>query len=131
MTIMQDPVPKVTCVPGWDLSRVVIGSAQRPCAAPDADPDAWFPAEPVQDARRDPAGEKHAAAVYELEARAAALCRGCPVRVACLERAIRLEGPRLGHGIAGGQTPRQRQDIKISRGLVPAGTLAVALAGAA
>jgi Transcription factor WhiB len=114
---MIDARPNVTRLAGWELSRLVIGSARRPCAAPGADPEAWFPSDPAQDPRSDPAGEKYLAAQYALEARARALCRGCPVELYCLERAIHLEGPLRGDGIAGGTTPRQRQAIKASRGM--------------
>jgi Transcription factor WhiB len=118
MTIMQDQALNVTQLPGWELSRLVIGTADQPCSAPGANPEDWFPIEPVRDAQADPSGDKYKIKAAELEARAAALCRGCPVGVACLERAIALEGPAPGYGIAGGQTARRRQDIKISRGLV-------------
>lgn len=116
MTTMIVTAPNLPQLPGWELSRLVISRPGRPCTRPGADPEDWFPAELEReqtDARR-----------FELEARAAALCRFCPVELACLERAICQEGPRLGHGIAGGTTPRQRQDIKISRGLVSARDLA-------
>lgn len=124
MTIMQDHAPNVTRLPGWTLSELVLNASARPCAAPDADPEAWFPIEPAPDPRHDPHGEKFATKNFDLEQRALSLCRPCPVELACLERAIRLEGPRMGHGIAGGTTARQRQDIKISRGLVTARYLA-------
>jgi Transcription factor WhiB len=118
MTTMIDTAPNLPQLPGWQLSRLVIGraGASRPCARPDADPEDWFPAELEREQTPDRA--------YAMAARAAALCRHCPVELACLERAICQEGPRLGHGIAGGTTPRQRQDIKISRGLVSARDLA-------
>jgi len=120
MTIIIDSVPKVTQLPGWELSRLVIGSTRRPCAVPEANPEDWFPADPAPDPRSDPSGEKYEETQYDLEARARALCRGCPVELACLERAIALEGPFRGHGIAGGTTPRQRQAIKVSRALAGA-----------
>jgi hypothetical protein len=99
----------VTALPAVELERVV-HAARRPCAAPDADPEAWFPAEP------GPGYQPRARADYE--ARALALCRGCPVAVECLELAMLREGPARGHGISGGTAPWQRQAIKASRGLV-------------
>lgn len=113
MTTMIDTPPKVTQLPGWELSRLVMATQDQPCAAPGADPEAWFPLELE---RPDP----DRAVREAIEARARALCRGCPVELACLERAISLEGSRTGHGIAGGTTPWQRQAVKAGRGLAGA-----------
>ncbi len=99
----------VTALPATELERTVHGARQRPCAAPGANPEDWFPAEPgrgYQLRRR-----------AQYEARAQALCRFCPVEIECLELAIRREGPARGHGVAGGTAPWQRQAIKASRGL--------------
>jgi hypothetical protein len=62
----------------------------RPCQAPGADPDAWFP-EPDD-----------AAAV----AAAKALCALCPDRAACLAGALARDEP---HGVWGGLTEHERQ----------------------
>lgn len=100
-------------LPARDLSRLVI-AARRPCGAPDANPEDWFPPEPQ---RADyPGDQAHAAAHESYEYAARALCRFCPVELECLERAIQQEGPHPGHGIAGGTAPWQRQAIKASRG---------------
>jgi hypothetical protein len=110
-TVLGEPLPghtrsQVTRLAGWELSRLVTAAEGRPCAAPGADPEDWFP-----EIQTGPQGRER----YEFTARA--LCRFCPVQIACLEQAIQLEGSRLGHGIAGGTAPWQRQAIKASRGL--------------
>ena len=94
----------VTALPASELERIV-HAAERPCIAPGADPEDWFP---------DPGSGRGATARYE--SRALALCRGCPVEVECLELAMLREGPARGHGISGGTAPWQRQAIKASRG---------------
>jgi hypothetical protein len=106
MTIMTGAVPRVTELPASELSRLVTKAPRRPCAQPGVTADDWFPAMPADARGRDR---------YEFTARA--LCRFCPVELLCLELAIRQEGPRRGHGIAGGTAPWQRQAIKASRGL--------------
>jgi hypothetical protein len=111
--VLTDPAPNVTQLAGRKLSSLVMSCPDRPCAAPGADPEDWFPAGLEGDS---------VAASDAMEARAAALCRFCPVELCCLERAIRLEGRRLGHGIAGGTTPQRRQAIKVSRGLAARGS---------
>ena len=94
----------VTALPASELERIV-HAAERPCVAPGADPEDWFP-----DA--EPGLKAHA----RYESRARALCRGCPVALECLECALLREGPVRGHGIFGGTAPWQRQAIKASRG---------------
>jgi Transcription factor WhiB len=97
----------VTALPACELERRVLDAGLRPCAAPGANPEAWFPTEP---------GSGNSAKVRALyEARALVLCRGCPVAIECLELAMLREGPARGHGISGGTTPWQRQQIKASR----------------
>lgn len=110
MTIMPELAEHhpVTALPAAELERIVHAATQRPCVAPDADPDEWFPAEPAG---------YHPRARAKYEARALALCRFCPVALECLELAIQREGPKRGHGIAGGTAPWQRKAIKVSRGL--------------
>ena len=98
----------VTALPAAELERIVHDASRRPCAAPGASPEDWFPDEPGS------GYQPRARARYE--ARALALCRGCPVAVECLELTMLREGPRRGHGIAGGTAPWQRQGIKASRG---------------
>ncbi len=97
----------VTALPAAELERIV-HAAQRPCVAPGANPEDWFPTEP------GPGSQTRARALYE--ALALALCRGCPVALECLELTLRREGPARGHGISGGTAPWQRQAIKASRG---------------
>jgi hypothetical protein len=94
----------VTALPACELERRVLDAGLRPCAAPGANPEDWFP---------DPGSDRGAAALYE--SRALVLCRGCPVAIECLELAMLREGPARGHGISGGTTPWQRQQIKASR----------------
>jgi hypothetical protein len=94
----------VAALPASELERIV-HAAERPCGAQGADPEDWFP---------DRGSGPGAAARYE--ARALALCRGCPVEVECLELTLLREGPARGHGISGGTAPWQRQAIKASRG---------------
>ena len=96
----------VTALPAAELERLV-HAAERPCAAPGANPDAWFPVEPGSGYR------PRARARYETQA--LALCRECPVAVECLEMALLREGPARGHGVFGGTAPWQRQRIKASR----------------
>jgi hypothetical protein len=96
-----------TTRPAAELERLV-HAAQRPCVAPDANPEEWFPDEPGS------GSQTRARALYE--ALALALCRGCPVAIECLELAVRREGPARGHGISGATAPWQRQAIKASRG---------------
>jgi hypothetical protein len=97
----------VTALPAAELERTV-HATQRPCAAPDADPDDWFPAEPGS------GGRPRSCALYEF--RALALCRGCRVALECLELTMLREGPARGRGISGCTAPWQRQQIKASRG---------------
>ena len=97
----------VTALPAAELERIV-HAAERPCAAPDANPEDWFPDAPGR------GYQLRARARYE--ARALVLCRGCPVAVECLELALLREGPARGHGVCGGTAPWQRQQIKASRG---------------
>ena len=99
----------VTVLPATELERIVHAAA-RPCVAPGADPEEWFPAE------AGPGYRRTARARYEL--RALALCRACPVAIECLELALLREGPARGFGISGGTAPWQRQRIKASRGWV-------------
>lgn len=99
----------VTARPAAELERIVHAASERPCAAPDASAEDWFPDEP------GPGYQLRMRAQYE--ARAQALCRFCPVEIECLELAIVREGPARGHGVAGGTAPWQRQAIKVSRGL--------------
>jgi hypothetical protein len=106
----------VTGLPAAELAALVYGADGRWCAG--TSPETWFPEEPRRaSGRRDPRGEKFAAAMDAYETKAQAACRFCPVELACLELAIQQEGSRRGHGIAGGTTPGQRQAIKASRGL--------------
>lgn len=118
MTIMAGQAANVTRLPARELSRLVMAATRPPCAAPDANPEDWFPREPR---RRDYTDEQaYAAECERYEYAARALCRFCPVGLVCLERAIQQEGPRPGHGIAGGTAPWQRQAIKASRGMAVA-----------
>ncbi len=96
----------VTDRPAAELEKIV-HTAQRPCAAPGANPEDWFPVEP------GPGNQTRARTLSE--ALALALCRGCPVTLFCLELTLRREGTARGHGIAGATTPWQRQAIKASR----------------
>ena len=98
----------VTALPASELGRIV-HAMPRPCAAPGADPEDWFPEEPGP-------GGKRVKARARYESRALALCRGCPVTVECLELAILREGSARGHGIFGATAPWQRQQIKVTRG---------------
>jgi hypothetical protein len=98
----------VTERPAAELERIVLGAPGRPCVAPGADPNEWFPIEPGS------GSQTRARALSE--ALALALCRGCPVAIECLELALRREGPARGHGVCGGTTPWQRQAIKRGRG---------------
>jgi Transcription factor WhiB len=118
MTIMAGQAANVTRLPARELSRLVMAATRRPCAAYGANPEDWFRPEPR---RRDYAGEQaYAAECERYEYAARALCRFCPVELACLERAIQQEGARPGHGVAGGTAPWQRQAIKASRGMAVA-----------
>jgi hypothetical protein len=106
----------VTTLPAAELEDIVLAASRRPCAAPDAKADDWFPAEPKR-GKGPKARARHEARVRRYEARAMALCRFCPVAIECLELAIHGEGRARGYGIAGGTAPWQRQAIKASRGL--------------
>jgi len=97
----------VTALPAAELARIVHDAAPRPCGTPGADPEAWFPDEPA-------GYQPDARASYE--AHALAVCRGCPVAIACLELALLREGPARGFGIYGATAAWQRQAIKASRG---------------
>jgi Transcription factor WhiB len=99
-----DRLGSVTDLSVSELERIVF-AASRPCVT---DPEAWFPHEP--DAGRRGARERY-------EARARALCRFCPVALACLELTIAREGKNRGSGIAGATAPWQRQAIKRARGV--------------
>ncbi len=101
------PVRPVMDLPETEIEHTVRTAPGRPCAAPGNDPEDWFPAEP-------PAGHyQHQREAYE--ARARALCRFCPVELACLELAISYERGTRGAGIWGGQAPWQRQSLARNR----------------
>jgi hypothetical protein len=104
----EDGCAPVTARSAAELEQLV-HAAQRPCVAPGANPEAWFPDEPGQGGNR-----AKARALYE--AQALALCRACPVAVECLELTLLREGTAQGYGISGGTAPWQRQAIKASRG---------------
>lgn len=72
------------------------------------DPDRWFPPEP---------GPGFPLQRHAYEMRAARLCAGCPVRIECLEYALRVESkPRqTPSGIWGGTAPWQRRQILATR----------------
>jgi hypothetical protein len=102
----RGPARAATGLSVAELEQLVT-APRRPCAAPGSHPEDWFPPEPGignQPRARD-----------EYEARARALCRFCPVELACLELALRYEGTRRGHGIFGGLAPWQRQRIALAR----------------
>ena len=80
-----------------ELADLVTGAAGRPCRT--ADPEEWFPPEP------------HYSARASYEARAHALCLFCPVQLACLELALRIEAGGRGEGIWGGMAPWQRHAL--------------------
>jgi hypothetical protein len=76
-----------------ELAALVYGADGRWCAG--TSPETWFPEEPRRaSGRRDPGGEKFAAAMDAYETKARAACRFCPVELACLELAIQMEGSR-------------------------------------
>ncbi|MBG0828212.1 WhiB family transcriptional regulator [Planomonospora sp. ID67723] len=81
-----------------------------------ADPDAWFPPEPMPHGGEPTEAVKARRAEYEATARR--LCGDCPVRAECLELALREEHdlPRTWfHGIRGGTAPWERQNIVYNR----------------
>jgi len=90
-----------------DLAAAVRTAPRRPCAAPGADPDDWFPPEP-------PKGH-HVRQRETYEARARALCRFCPVEFQCLELALRYERRARGAGIWGGMAPWDRERLAAAR----------------
>lgn len=69
-------------------------------------PDMWFNVNPRQETRpsRD-------------TLRALAICRGCPVRVECLNRALDDEADHPREGIWGGLTPLERDELAEKRAL--------------
>lgn len=85
----------------WIAGAGPVGG-EIPCQRPDADPDAWYPISDKADATQaDPSPEQ----AERLEALAAALCAGCPLRKECL--AAGLDEP---YGIWGGEAPHQRRE---------------------
>lgn len=74
-----------------------------PCLTSD-DPDAWYPLEPravCTEGRRE-----------EYVAEARALCAACPVRMECLELALRTEAETGDcHGVWGGTAPWEREAL--------------------
>lgn len=74
----------VTARPAAELEQLV-HAAQRPCVAPGANPEDWFPDEPGP-------GGNHAKTRALYEAQALALCRSCPVAIECLELTLLREG---------------------------------------
>jgi WhiB family redox-sensing transcriptional regulator len=96
---------------------VDVGDWQRRGACRTLDSSMFFPADGEDGARRK-----------WREARAKAICAGCPVRPACLEHSLRVQEP---DGIWGGLTATERlqlryqrhgqQDARIARRLIVAG----------
>jgi hypothetical protein len=111
MTIsMADrPVMVVTSAEAAEAGALLelrVTTSPRPCAASGANPDDWYPPHapaPGPELRR------------ELEARARALCRFCPVALQCLELAMYREAGRRRHGVWGGLTPWQRDRLATTR----------------
>lgn len=110
MTLTMPPAGLKRPVTGWateDLEQLVQAASGRPCVAAGVDGEDWFPSEP-------PAGN-HARAREDYEARAAALCRFCPVQLQCLELALRYERGQRGAGVWGGTSPWRRQQLALAR----------------
>ncbi len=71
---------------------------QNRAACADLDPDVFFPS------KREVSGVESSEASAALE-----ICRGCPVKVHCLEAALKEEKcEKARYGIRGGVTPAQR-----------------------
>jgi len=106
------PDAGVLVTPTTDLYQAVVTHGK--CVG-SAHPDDWFPAEPSAPPKLDPRRRgafKRARQRYEETARL--LCGGCPVRMECLEYALRAEaGMPLTwiHGIFGGLAPWERARI--------------------
>lgn len=102
--LLTNKVPRATVetpmrehVPG-DAEMVVQACKDKPCAAPDVEPELWFPlSDTTPSDRRQIAVAK-------------SYCRRCPVQDACLEFAMR----SLPNGIAGGLTEWERRDNRRS-----------------
>lgn len=67
------------------------------------EPDVWFPDDPGQTGHRVTLGAK-------------TVCASCPVRVQCLEYAMRTD---VRYGIWGGTTPRERDQIRRTIRMTP------------
>jgi WhiB family redox-sensing transcriptional regulator len=82
-----------------DLFREPVGewAKDAACAAPDLDPDWWFPSS--QDA------------LHDTTRIAMAICGTCPVQQPCLEHALRTNEQ---HGIWGGKSERARRRLRAS-----------------
>lgn len=78
-------------VPDWHLAA----------ACKDTDPDTFFP----------PAG---ADAALRVQA-AKRICRGCPVRTACLADVMAWERPTRRHGVVGGLSAGERQRLHLAQ----------------
>jgi hypothetical protein len=81
-----------------------------------ADPDAWFPPEPIRSGHDDADAVAARKASYEQTAKT--LCAGCPVRNECLALALREEAdlpPSWIHGVRGGTAPWERQNMRRNR----------------
>jgi WhiB family redox-sensing transcriptional regulator len=78
----------------------VLQSGQARCAGSSLDPDEWFPVSPNVRVARIQA------------ARAIALCTACPVRVECLEYAMRNWTDGSGEGVWGGFVAAERRVIR-------------------
>lgn len=105
---MTAPDPELVRLSDRALEDTVTAGAA--CAAPDADPDGWYPdgldASPWA-APSIPAGPARAMAQRA--------CAGCPVQQACLERTLRMEPAGAVYGIAGGLPPVDRVPLLQAR----------------
>lgn len=87
------------------MFSIVTAHPGRNCALPGADPEDWFP-------DHEP-GRTHPGPRRRYVIRARRLCRGCPVRAACLRAALTAEAASryTPAGIYGGYAPWERAAI--------------------
>lgn len=84
----------------------VVGEWMDDAACRAHDPRWWHPTPPSNPDR--PGHTRRSREMQEMERKAKAICKGCPVQVPCLRHALaRPEGD----GIWGGMTSRERQEL--------------------
>jgi len=88
------------------VPRFILDSDVAPLCV-ESDPDAFFPKDYYDDPEKSPSNS------YENESFVKLICEECPLKIECLQFAIKTQQ----HGIWGGTTERDRLAIRRGRGI--------------